>query len=902
MSNNKIKVAGYAQKVVYTDGIEYRNFTPDLVGVQLASNGGTPLFTMGNFAITTNLDPKLDKYYNTSKFSKFVTLADLKLSLDETITLLSNNAGVFLNLDKTKLDYYALFSSLSEFVRVSLEEIIINWPASLYMTGLAQASNGATITGYTVENYVYDNVSEISTFKLNTNFINNKFQINYTNNANILNSFNSTNDLRNMTLNYNSYVIFYNNNEYPVLGFTGSTYTTNDYIYFKIQGNPFSGSYSSLLVNYHIKPNKLKEENFFNSLPDFESYLLNRNVTPLYTSTFKYPTKTDTGLILYVTDKLTWPVSDGYNIDFDTTEYIDYATKLFNLSNSNDLFSSNLMNRFLVSESITSFDTTPVHLSDLDQDTSGQKVNKTLQIYGVEFDEINKFITGIKFANTVSYDKQDNTPDIYLKNLARVLGWELVSSVLENDLLANYVTTKPSTYSGQSVGLTAVEADTELWRRIILNSPWLWKSKGARKSIEFLLKFIGAPKGLVVFNEYIYKAEAPINVDLFREVLKLNGLNDDISLYPIDSEGYPRPFPNTPDMYFQNNGLWYRETGGSGSTIDILTGNNPHVGPYDGGYKYFNQFRALIPNFSAVTISSMTTTSESQNLYTNYDSGSFDNGVSTATTVDTVSIFSENGIYINQCVVFVPTVELDPNPSPVLNDCGCETPTSDNILSLCIEKKQLDPPPPCSHLVHSNPSIGYINPLDNTSLGIYSFDYYQYNANGTLFSDSNGKPIPNTSYYTSKNCCKVFNGTPFIYNTIVNNILVNTGYVCCDNSGKCGCYIACSWMVDVNPILLPQITQTYTGPQSSYLQFIQQDGTLSVVTPDGCNCIKNYTTPVPNIVDPYTGQIGYGCQLTSMGQSDIALGSLGNIYKFYSNRSSGNTSCFNNVNNQQPNL
>jgi len=145
------------------------------------------------------------------------------------------------------------------------------------------------------------------------------------------------------------------------------------------------------------------------------------------------------------------------------------------------LFSSNLMNRFLVSESITSFDTTPVHLSDLDQDTSGQKVNKTLQIYGVEYDEINKFITGIQFANTVSYDKLDNTPDLYLKNIARVLGWDLVSSVLENDLLASYVTTHPSTYSGQSVGLTAVEADTELWRRIILNSPWLWRSKGARK-------------------------------------------------------------------------------------------------------------------------------------------------------------------------------------------------------------------------------------------------------------------------------------------------------------------------------------------------------------------------------------------------------------------------------------
>jgi hypothetical protein len=35
---------------------------------------------------------------------------------------------------------------------------------------------------------------------------------------------------------------------------------------------------------------------------------------------------------------------------------------------------------------------------------------------------------------------------------------------------------------------------------------------------------------------------------------------------------------DTEDMYFQNKGLWYRETGGANSTIDILTGNNPTLG------------------------------------------------------------------------------------------------------------------------------------------------------------------------------------------------------------------------------------------------------------------------------------------------------------------------------------
>jgi hypothetical protein len=204
------------------------------------------------------------------------------------------------------------------------------------------------------------------------------------------------------------------------------------------------------------------------------------------------------------------------------------------------------------------------------------------------------------------------------------------------------------------------------------------------EGIEFLLKFIGAPKGLITFNEHIYKAEAPIDIDLFTQVLELNGLSTDLSSYPIDSDGYPRPLLDTADMYFQGNGLWFRETGGSGSTIDILTGNNPHVGPYDKGSKYINQFTTLIPDFTPVTVSSVTTTTDSVNLYTNYDLGTFDEGVSTATTVDTV-VTNQNDLDLTGCVVFEAKIEIDPNPTQVLNDCGCEVDTPDNVLSLCLK-------------------------------------------------------------------------------------------------------------------------------------------------------------------------------------------------------------------------
>ena len=63
MANNKndrIKVAGYARRIFFNDNIEYRNFSPDLVGLQFTSDGGTALFTNGNFTISTNLDPKAE--------------------------------------------------------------------------------------------------------------------------------------------------------------------------------------------------------------------------------------------------------------------------------------------------------------------------------------------------------------------------------------------------------------------------------------------------------------------------------------------------------------------------------------------------------------------------------------------------------------------------------------------------------------------------------------------------------------------------------------------------------------------------------------------------------------------------------------------------------------------------
>jgi len=875
----KVKVAGYSKKVTYDYGnIQYRNFDPDLVGLQIAANGGTSLFTFGNFNITTNLDPKLNKNFITGKYSDFFSLDDLDLTESSTETLLNNNTQTTLRLDETKLKNFALFGSMTEYVRVCLEGIITNWPAALFVNTLVQI-DGLDYNVNSYDNYSYDSLYDESTFRVNTSYLSNPYEINYLTNGTIIDTFNEANDLRNLTVNYDSYVIYINGEEFPVLGFTGSTNLLNDFLYFKAKGNPFTGNVTTNNVNFHIKPNKTIVNTFFNSLTGLEKYLLNRQMVPLYTATFEYPIRTESGVIMYTEKSITWPVIDGYNIDFNSTAYEQYAISLLEVTSNYDLNETELVNRFLVSESISAFDTVPVHLAEVHQDTTtGQKVNKTLNIYGRSFDDFNQYIEGISLAHTVTYDKRDNVPDKYLKDLARVLGWDLVNVITNSNLLNNYVDYADSSYSGMSVGLTPVETDLEMWRRIILNTPWIWKSKGARKSIEFLLHFMGIPKGLITFNEYIYKAKAPIDMDIFSTILAQNGIDDNLSLYPIDKDGYPKPLRDTEDMYFQGNGLWFRETGGSGSTIDILYGNNPHAGPYDGGSAYINQFRKIIPNFSATTIDLSVSQTVQNNLFLNYSEGEITNYDGSVY----VDILNQDNEDISQCIVYKAEIIPDPMPTAPTTDCGCPTEGDDEILSICLEKNN-EKPQVCKNL------------------------YYNYTSSETGFEiatitqfDFNGDEIGlKETVFIDKECCAALGGKSDLYQTNWLNGLKSTdvymgtsGYICCKKE-KCGCQVACNWSILDRTLDNPIIIQPIQIPANSgnyYLKFkrLHGAGIDSVVTVDGSNCPARYTTAVSGIMDPFTNEVGFGCRLTQIGLNDIAKGFGSELFKTFEARRLGN--------------
>ena len=544
--------------------IKGTNYNDNLVGTQLTS--GSSILTLGNFSLTTSFDgPKVNKSYNLGSFSKPITLNTLGVTATENKEVLTNNLSVFLNVDTSNPVDFVQFGSLYERLRVAVEQILVKWPAGLY----SQPNGGTPIN---VINASYNSITNQTTFDLPTGAIINNYDMTYTTASIATEVFAVEKDYKNLAVYYDRYNLLLNGTEYDVVSLSGTSTLTTGNIGVTVKGDPFGGSATSS-QNLHLKPKNQYVEEFFSKLDEFESELLYRDVTPIYTSTFKEALETEDGVTVFVDRTFTWPVTDGYNIDNNTPQYAEYFESLLRLAADYDDYKTDLVSRFFVTGSIEKYD------------TDDERVKKMLRIYGREFDQTKKFIDGLAFAHNVSYDKKNNIPDVLVKNLARMLGWDTLNTTSAEGLLQSFVSPTAAVYSGQSKGYSFAEMDIELWRRLILNTAYLFKGKGTRKVIEFMFRFIGAPDCLVDFNEHIYLADQKINVSGFTNFVSLTtGLDVadvDLTQYPVDDNGYPNVLPDTQELYFQNNGGWYRET-------EVETGNNPHYGPYDEGQSYID--------------------------------------------------------------------------------------------------------------------------------------------------------------------------------------------------------------------------------------------------------------------------------------------------------------------------
>jgi hypothetical protein len=520
------------KKVVNTD------LDQNLNGTNFTHTTSETIFQFGSFVLTSNFSGRLPiDYTNTlSTFVRPVTLETLGVNEVQSAVLFDITTNAVLNLDKTNLNTFIRFGSAYEFLRVAVQEIILAYPGSLFVNSKINPNGNLTFYDFS-----YNPITNISTFKVPTAYTTNKFGLVY-------NYGNSSKpdgiEIKNLNLSYEKYAIwskYLPSLTFPIIGFSGYTFgVPNAYTTIQVLGYPFPfNSGTTGYFDFHIRPDNIVFDDFRALISPYEQYIMSqRDGINGFIFTINDPTLLDDGNVVYSNTQVLWNTTDGYNIDIDTNAYQRFLQVLLTIGAKYDQIKTDLIARFLTPASIKTY--------DLTQDG---KMTKLLRIYGREFDQLREFVDSLVYINTVTYNKVNNIPDQLIQNLARTFGWDYFNLVNESELVNN-VLSVDTVERNLNTDLLPAEVNIELWRRILINTNYFWKSKGTRQAIKAIFLMIGIPEPFINITEYVYTVDGKINpntVQLTRADFPSNSL-------PYDTSGYPVAPTETNSFYFQVSG------------------------------------------------------------------------------------------------------------------------------------------------------------------------------------------------------------------------------------------------------------------------------------------------------------------------------------------------------------
>ena len=460
-------------------------FSDSLVGRQITD--GTSQLTNTNFAIDKTIPEKDSKTFRTTPFSEFLTLDDLKSeesSAQTTQTKSEKKKSISFRGSKDDAGK-SLFGSLKSRLSVSISNIIEKYPAAI----MVDKDSSSSISGKTAHNISYNTSTKTTEFNIETGMFYNTFDIVYEAPKSSITP-ETVNPLKNFYSSFKKYVIEISGKTYDVLDYEQPD--VNNVVTLIVSGKPFTGT--TYDQSYIIRPNNGLTEEFFSGLDDLEQILLNRETNPKYRASFRVPRDTfDGNKTDLVTVEYIWPVAkDGWNLQIVGLAFDSYTSGLNNVAEEIDDYKSNLFVRFMSAPQLFEFD------------SEDKKAEALFQLYGQSFDKVKKYIDNIAHMRNVSYDGINNLPDILLKNLANNLGLGTAKLFDEKDLEEILYTRNDVQYSGLTIGKTLVDAEYEFYRRLLVNLAYIYKSKGTRGSLKFLLRFIGAPDPMIRIDEYRY--------------------------------------------------------------------------------------------------------------------------------------------------------------------------------------------------------------------------------------------------------------------------------------------------------------------------------------------------------------------------------------------------------------
>jgi hypothetical protein len=249
-----------------------------------------------------------------------------------------------------------MYGSLSKRFQVSITEIIHRFPASLDIL----FNNEDFVTGATATNISYDSTLDETTFRIDTSRINNPFDIDYSLSAatNLSVREITVSPYRNLYNTYLDYCIAINDNIFNVISFTPSQTLSTGFIEFIVSGTPFGTTATTTNEEFQVRPNDFVVDRIFaEDFDEVQKFLLNRLIRPEYTAIFQVPQQNESGQFFTDYQQVTWPKEGPWNLDIKSFLFEDYLTQLESIAVNLDSFKTNLISRFLVSDSLKEFDT-----------------------------------------------------------------------------------------------------------------------------------------------------------------------------------------------------------------------------------------------------------------------------------------------------------------------------------------------------------------------------------------------------------------------------------------------------------------------------------------------------------------------------------------------------------------
>lgn len=127
-----------------------------------------------------------------------------------------------------------------------------------------------------------------------------------------------------------------------------------------------------------------------------------------------------------------------------------------------------------------------------------------LFMLGRFFDQFKIRIDQFVHVLNTSYGSYDQAPDALLAEIGKFFGWEFTGNFLNADVLQYIVGRQvlKNTASNKELDMKLYQIKNEFWKRTLINLMHLYKTKGARESVESLLRLYGVNKNFVRLKEY----------------------------------------------------------------------------------------------------------------------------------------------------------------------------------------------------------------------------------------------------------------------------------------------------------------------------------------------------------------------------------------------------------------